>query len=1846
MADEPIQYQIRLPDGQTLHIESDQDLNEVQLTAASDLALKKGRDEFQQLMADTPFMLPTGVGGMIPLTGMAKDLAPTVMRIGGAVTGGIGGTLISPETPIVSQVLGGITGATLAEPGAQAMEIAMGQRPGPSFREAAINIGTAGIPGIPAGVLAKYGLGTLTKVALRAGEGALVGAGQDSLTRLARGEEQDLGESSQMGILGSLIGGGAGTLEAGAEALARLRRKPTITDLKTMAGKNEPITAEKAAELDQAAGVGAAPLPSADLSKLSDEQLVRLQDIHANYNSDKPSVQAKALKDLQALSDEVGFVPVDQAGRVQAELEERLQIQKAQENASKEKATVAKQAVSANTTDLQGETIASAAVRFSDGEIQTGVNHAKIIDGIPEDNLLGSEDGFMTSEGRFVPRDEAMEIAKANDQIKKGKNPTNGLTQEDLNAPQTEAEPIPAEVSMVLGDEATAKPKVTGPGEYLVLKSDDFETTGTYEVAKPGSKDNIKIYRDPEDKSWYFTPDSFPGNKHYTELRAGNNRAEAKAAAISELEARAKAKAPEDKFQFDELTDDHFREIARRRLAGEGRVKIRKDMNLAEGVASKVIDSKPKAYRDAITEAMAKRGLNADGTPKAPEKSVEAPSDTTEGTLVIDDTIDEPVYNYAPKKGKSAVPKLPKDLAGAKPRFGTQTLTFNSDLDRALYIVGKRGTLSARDGEYLNWLREQGIQDIPSAAKKVRDAVKKEANVDLSAENVRIPRLYSIAEPLIGGGIGYTQTEQQPGESDEDFKARRMRNTGIGALSGLALATGVRRFTGASDDITKLGAVAGRKAGKVVEEMSAEKRAALEAAIKNPETEWQYTVQRPMKPGGKGFIQIDAIEGGKNTGSSNLEDLNKLGAKLPEVPESLPQGQYTKAQIEEAINKEKNAVQIDQAKEVPVRQEAEASPEVGKEIRSEDQEVTADAVPPGVKPEDTVAKAEPQKERKTFTSQVKADALLPEIETATKESGVSNYTPIEQNSTAAEIKGAVEKDGIAASTQRVLNSDPSTSGLNNLQRTAMFDELLRLKQDQLKALEKNTPVAIKLADEIIALEESFLKNNTDLGQAISYLRRIGSSPSPVYFERRYVKALREINNRRVAQNKEPIKANPEFIAEIKKKWAEVQTLPEGRLRNLAETELRDSIANEIDKVSGGDTAGVLWGLFYANMLSGPNTQLVNFVSTGYNTMAKGMLLAAQDPKAAKSFFQDLGTALRNSVGEFESTLSTGQALRARSDMAQAAGSALARTTPDSFPKGLGFLSYWKYVPRFMSAVDQFWYATNYEGFIRSLAHRTAKLEGLEGAKLTARVNELTGLNEGSLTKSMEQNYAKASAEVDAAVKSGALKLSPEGIRNNKMLRAYELVDKERSDSVFNAARQYSLDSTFNNVPQGFLGSVSNGIQSVTQDYPAARFIVPFTRIVANVTNTFLDYTPLGAYRAISNNGGYYANKFKPLRAIGSFERQRLVRNSTVAKAIESGNPEALVNYAAGDARESTRLAESAMGTAAFMALAAPVLSAAAGGDGIEMTGQGPPSPRQAAQLREAGWKPYSVRIGDTYYSYLNTPMAIPFAVLGNYADNVRYRQQMESVDGLHRVAYAMSLVPKAIISQSFLKGLSDLFTSLGRDSVPQTNIFADAANTAQGFIVPRAVAQISRIFNPEIYTKDDIAEGFFRDTPVAWVMNKPSLNVLGDPVNASSNLYERLGSRFISQVTEDKDPLLRLLAEKNVFIPNPAIQDVKLYANGMIYEPNPEQFYEFSKRRGQIIKSYLSDPDQVAELRKLEPAILDRVIKRVAAGASNQAKAEISVKFESQLGSSDKGKTPEQLRLGRFRASQPVEEEK
>lgn len=112
------------------------------------------------------------------------------------------------------------------------------------------------------------------------------------------------------------------------------------------------------------------------------------------------------------------------------------------------------------------------------------------------------------------------------------------------------------------------------------------------------------------------------------------------------------------------------------------------------------------------------------------EALIKARADAEERRAVTPDVaqtpIDEPAAYVAKSFDEETLPVLPRYLSGAAPKFAQSSIEFQTDLDKALYIVGKSTTKSARHEEYMDFLRQSlGLPDseINKLAVKVRSEV-------------------------------------------------------------------------------------------------------------------------------------------------------------------------------------------------------------------------------------------------------------------------------------------------------------------------------------------------------------------------------------------------------------------------------------------------------------------------------------------------------------------------------------------------------------------------------------------------------------------------------------------------------------------------------------------------------------------------------------------------------------------------------------------------------------------------------------------------------------------------------------------------------------------------------------------------------------------------------------------------------------------------------------------------------------------------------------------------------------------------------------------------------------------
>jgi hypothetical protein len=614
--------------------------------------------------------------------------------------------------------------------------------------------------------------------------------------------------------------------------------------------------------------------------------------------------------------------------------------------------------------------------------------------------------------------------------------------------------------------------------------------------------------------------------------------------------------------------------------------------------------------------------------------------------------------------------------------------------------------------------------------------------------------------------------------------------------------------------------------------------------------------------------------------------------------------------------------------------------------------------------------------------------------------------------------------------------------------------------------------------------------------------------------------------------------SPEVAREIVKQSNALQLLPEGSIQQQRAVL---NLMNYIARQKGFKWWEMPVAFWYANVLSGPTTQLVNAISNLYNLAANFGIQAVRHPADTFELLTALGEGFQKGKLDAKDVLTTGQIT----------GTRLLKMEPGrplelkQFTGWKRFLNAWKYVGRAMAAADMLFYKPAEEMKAYAAAKLAAEREGLQGEAQKARVREV-------LQKRPEQRLA---AEAQATA---------EGLTERDHARRVEqLLEMGRPEALRETARDYALRVTFNNQPYGVLGALAQGVNWTAEKVPLLRLIVPFTNIVSNVVNESLNYfPPVGYGRALY---GHWQGELQ-------------------GKPIT--DPDAMYE----------QYAKATAGTAA-LAVAAMVFTPDPDDDDPEraLYGAGPGNGAQRKQMMEAGWRPYSIKLGNRYYSYAQTPMALPFAVLGNYFDALRYRK-LDEQDALNRAAYALSVSGKVITEQSFLSGVADLFTSMGRTS-PKTSgetMIGGLARTGSSVVVPNALRQVDRLFDPTLYDTPTVQAALINQVPFVRSINRPALNALGEPV--TSGVFARFTSGEIA------DPVWQMVARKGAWVSAPDQGEL-----------TDTQYYNMMKLRGERLRPRLEAV--LPTLERMKPEEAKELVSQISEQETKRAKIQVKSRY-------------------------------
>lgn len=202
-------------------------------------------------------------------------------------------------------------------------------------------------------------------------------------------------------------------------------------------------------------------------------------------------------------------------------------------------------------------------------------------------------------------------------------------------------------------------------------------------------------------------------------------------------------------------------------------------------------------------------------------------------------------------------------------------------------------------------------------------------------------------------------------------------------------------------------------------------------------------------------------------------------------------------------------------------------------------------------------------------------------------------------------------------------------------------------------------------------------------------------------------------------------------------------------------------------------------------------------------------------------------------------------------------------------------------------------------------------------------------------------------------------------------------------------------------------------------------------------------------------------------------------------------------------------------------------------------------PKKKSQLMSQGERPLSIRIGDKWISYRNTPFAAALAFVGNLRDKQRLKKETFNAQST-----AERMVDAWIMGFSYIKdvsAMSQFAAVVGASAVntkdeiesAQRSLAQSVGNTAAGFIpAVSLLREIDTMTDPAVYRPTIGWEYWLRNVPFArrGVGVGPAVDALGSEIDNPRLPWGRL----INAVPEDRAwNTLSTLAAKGVFVPVP-----------------------------------------------------------------------------------------------------------
>lgn len=409
--------------------------------------------------------------------------------------------------------------------------------------------------------------------------------------------------------------------------------------------------------------------------------------------------------------------------------------------------------------------------------------------------------------------------------------------------------------------------------------------------------------------------------------------------------------------------------------------------------------------------------------------------------------------------------------------------------------------------------------------------------------------------------------------------------------------------------------------------------------------------------------------------------------------------------------------------------------------------------------------------------------------------------------------------------------------------------------------------------------------------------------------------------------------------------------------------------------------------------------------------------------------------------------------------------------------------------RFLTASDEFFKQLNYRATFMSELH----VEGLK--RFNGDINQASRWANETFNRSIQdgQMYARdvvlrrAYKAADEAISAGTITRTERGVFVSRYMNDQNNWDPNlgvMSQRALESARMTTFSTPLTNDPSAMITTrIASRMQAAANEHPFIRFLLPFIRTPTNLLNFTLSRT---------------------LPVSGMNDLKLAYR--------EYGQ---LLNH-----QDATIRADAAGRLAFSFALTTTIYMAASSG---KVTGGGPKNKGERETLMQAGWQPYSIKVGDKYYSYKREdPFSSIIGLVADLTEGIKYSTDAH-MDAFGGVTNAVVLaIARNITNKTYLTGITNVTNALSNPEqfgatlvnqyVSSLVPFSAALDQSKSTVAGDAVMRDARNMLDAIYAK----------VPFLAESVTPQRNILGEPIKKAEALGPDMFSPITyTQVTDD-----------------------------------------------------------------------------------------------------------------------------